>query len=94
MKIILQSFANIKDVLGSHEFEIELQPQSRLAELFSLLTLRFGAAFDRQLRDQHTGEIVPFLILINGKTFRSTVDLMTQLQDGDTVTIMIPFDGG
>ncbi len=94
MKIVLQSFANIKEVLGAQEFEIELKPQSSLAELFADLTRCFGAAFDRQIRDQLTGEIVPFLILINGKTFRSTVDLTTQLEDGDTVTIMIPFDGG
>ncbi len=94
MKIVLQSFANIKDVLGAHEIEIELQPRSSLSDLFAQLIQRFGSAFDRQIRDQLTGEIVPFLILINGKTFRSTVDMLIQLQDGDTVAIMIPFDGG
>jgi len=94
MKIVLRSFANIKDVLGAHELEIELQPQLSLSGLVAELTRRFGPAFDRQIRDQLTGEIVPFLMLINGKTFRSTVDLPTFLHDGDTVTIMIPFDGG
>lgn len=94
MKIVLQSFANIKEVLGSRELEIELPPQSRLAELLAELARRFGAALDRQIRDQLTGEIVPFLILVNGKAFRSTVDLSAPLHDGDAVTIMIPFDGG
>jgi MoaD family protein len=94
MKIVLQSFANIKDIVGAHELAIELQPQSRLAGLFAELTRRYGAAFDRQIRDQTTGEIVPFLVLINGATFRSAEDLSTRLHDGDTVTIMIPFDGG
>jgi len=94
MNIVVKSSANIKDVLGSHELEIELQPQSSLFELLAQLTRRFGSAFDRQIRDQLTGEIVPFLLLINGKTFRSSVDLPTLLHDGDTVTIMIPFDGG
>ena len=94
MNIVVKSSANIKDVLGSHKLEIELQPQASLFELLAQLTRRFGSAFDRQIRDQLTGEIVPFLLLINGKTFRSTVDLPTLLHDGDTVTIMLPFDGG
>jgi MoaD family protein len=94
MKIVVQSFANIRDVLGAPELEIDLDLQSDLAVLLSYLTRRFGAAFDRQIRDQHTGDLVPFLMLINGKTFRSTVDLTVQLHDGDTVAIMIPFDGG
>jgi MoaD family protein len=94
MNIVLQTFANIRDVLGSHEIEIELKANESLAGLLAELTRRFGSDFDRQIRDQLTGEIVPFLILINGKTFRSTADMPTQLRDGDTVTIMIPFDGG
>jgi hypothetical protein len=57
MKILLQSFANITDVLGSRELEIELQQPSSLAGLLAELTRRFGAAFDRQIRDQLTGEI-------------------------------------
>jgi molybdopterin converting factor small subunit len=94
MNIVVKSSANIKDVLGSHELAIELPAQSSLFELLAQLTRRFGTAFDRQIRDQFTGEIVPFLLLINGKTVRSTVDLPTLLHDGDTVTIMLPFDGG
>jgi MoaD family protein len=94
MKILLQSFANIRDVLGSRELEIELQQPSSLAGLLAELSRRFGAAFNRQIRDQLTGEIVPFLILVNGTAFRTTVDLAAPLKDGDTVAIMIPFDGG
>jgi molybdopterin converting factor small subunit len=41
-----------------------------------------------------SGAIVPFLILINDKTYRTTTDLDASLNEGDTVTIMIPFDGG
>jgi molybdopterin converting factor small subunit len=94
MKILLQSFSNIKEVLGSGELEIELPPESCLTELFAELERRFGAAFNRQIRDQFTGEMVPFLILVNGKALRSTVDLSASLHNSDLVTIMIPFDGG
>ena len=94
MKILLQSFANIRDVLGAGELEIELPQPSSLNGLLSELSGRFGAAFNRQIRDQLTGKIVPFLILVNGLALRSTVDLEAKLKDGDTVAIMIPFDGG
>ena len=87
MKILLQSFANIRDVLGARELEIELQQPSSLAGLLAELSRRFGAAFNRQIRDQLTGEIVPFLILVNGTAFRTTVDLAAPLKDGDTVAI-------
>ena len=94
MKILVQSFANIRDLPGSRELEIDLPPLSSLAVLLARLTCRFGSAFTRQIRDQLSGEIVPFLILVNGTALRSTFDLQSPLKDGDTVAIMIPFDGG
>ena len=94
MKVTLKSFANIRDVIGERELMVELSPQATLSDLFSYLRQEYGPNFDRQIKDQISGELVPFLILINDKTFRSTVDMDTELSDGDTVTIMIPFDGG
>jgi MoaD family protein len=94
MHITIKSFANIRDVLGGPEVAEELPEGSTLADLISKLSSKFGSSFDRQVRDQSTGEIVPFLILINNITYRSMTDLAVPVQDGDIVTIMIPFDGG
>jgi molybdopterin converting factor small subunit len=38
--------------------------------------------------------MTPVLILVNDRVYRSLVDLGEKVTDGDTVTILIPFDGG
>jgi molybdopterin converting factor small subunit len=94
MKVTLNTFANIKDIIGEKTISVSLQAGSKLLDLFHYLHQTYGNAFDRQVRDQLSGEIVPFLILINQKTFRSIADMDTLLNEGDEITIMIPFDGG
>jgi len=94
VNITVKSFANIRDVVGTGELALDVNSDTTLGGLFDVLHKKYGAAFDRQIRDQMTGAIVPFLILINDKTYRTTTDLDVSLSEGDTVTIMIPFDGG
>jgi molybdopterin converting factor small subunit len=80
--------------VGTGELAFDVNPGTTIGGLFDALKKQYGAAFDRQIRDQMTGAIVPFLVLINDKTYRTTTDLDASLNEGDTVTIMIPFDGG
>ncbi|MEI6125925.1 MAG: MoaD/ThiS family protein [Pseudomonadota bacterium] len=94
MKVTLTSFANIRDITGSKQIELYLDPEATLAELFCYLEKTYGGNFNRQVRDQITGELVPFLILINEKAYRSMSDMDTLLHEADDITIMIPFDGG
>jgi molybdopterin converting factor small subunit len=94
MKVTLNTFANIRDIIGDRQVAVDLPRDAKLTDLFTYLTNTYGMNFDRQVRDQMSGLIVPFLILVNDKTFRSTTDMETLLHEGDVVTIMIPFDGG
>ena len=94
MKVTVKSFANIRDILGSAELDLDIAAGTTIGGLFALLTQRYGAAFDRQIRDQMSGEIVPFLVMINETVYRTTTDLAVSLAEGDAVTVMIPFDGG
>ena len=71
-----------------------LPPEPPSAGFLLCLTERYGAAFDRQIRDQMSGDIVPFLVMINETVYRTTTDLGVSLTEGDAVTVMIPFDGG
>ncbi len=93
MNITLHTFANIRDVIGSTSVCLPLEDGSTLSGLFRKLSSTYPR-FDRQVRDQITGEIVPFLILVNGRSYRSTADMQTPLRDADEVTILVPFDGG
>jgi len=94
MKVKIKTFANLRDVVGKPEIEHETEDGATLGYLLDDLCRTYGKAFEHQIKDRTTGAIVPFLMLVNDKTCRSIADLSTRLGEGDTVTIMLPFDGG
>lgn len=94
MQITLRTFANLKDIIGSKEITVTLAPKATISDLFDFLHDKYGEPFDRQIKDQLTHKIVPFLILINDETYRSLTDMDKALKHGDVVTVMVPFDGG
>ena len=94
MLITINCFADIRDVVGKEQISVQLDPGSTLSDLFHHLSKTYGPPFDRQIKDQITQELVPFLILINGRAYRSITDMSTQLHDADVVTFLTPFDGG
>ena len=94
MHITVKSFANIRDILGQEQLPCELPPGATLGSLLDTLMHRFGTRFKDQIHDRFTDTMVPFLLLVGDTAYRSSADLDTPLSEGDTVTIMIPFDGG
>ena len=94
MLVKVRTFANLRDIVGNGEIDYELQQGNTLGALLESMCHQYGKSFEHQIKDQSTATIVPFLVLINGKTFRSVADLDTTLYEGDEVTIMLPFDGG
>jgi len=90
----VRTFANLRDVVGSGEIEYELQQGNTLGCLLESMCQKYGKSFENQIKDQTTGTLVPFLVLINGRTYRSVTDLQTPLSESDIITIMLPFDGG
>jgi MoaD family protein len=94
VKIKVKTFANLRDSVGNSEIEYELEQENTLGNLLDNMCQRYGKSFEHQIKDRSTGDIIPFLLLINDKTFRSIADLNTPLNEGDVVTIMLPFDGG
>jgi MoaD family protein len=94
MKIKVKTFANLREIVGKSELDYEIEQDSTLGDLLDNMCQKYGESFERQIKDLSTGAIVPFLLLINEKTFRSIADLDTPITEGDVVTIMLPFDGG
>jgi len=94
VKIKVKTFANLRDIVGNSEIEYELEQENTLGNLLDNMCHRYGQSFEHQIKDRSTGDIIPFLLLINEKSFRSIADLNTPLNEGDVVTIMLPFDGG
>lgn len=94
MKVKVRTFANLRDILGKSEIEYEIEQGNSLGCLLQNMCQTYGKSFEHQIRDPLTGTIIPLLLLINGKVFRSVTDLDIPLNEGDVVTIMLPFDGG
>ena len=94
MLVKVRTFANLRDVVGSAEIEYEFHQGNTLGCLLESMCQKYGKSFENQIKDQTTGTLVPFLVLINGKTYRSVTDLQTPLSESDIITIMLPFDGG
>ena len=94
MLVKVRTFANLRDIVGNGEIDYKLQQGNTLGSLLESMCLTYGKSFEHQIKDRSTAAIVPFLVLINEKTFRSVTDLDTTLHEGDRVTIMLPFDGG
>jgi len=94
LKVKVKTFATQRDIVGKSEIEYELAQGNTLGCLLESMCQKYGKSFEHHIRDRLTGAIIPFLLLINGKTFRSVTDLNTPLNEGDVITIMLPFDGG
>lgn len=94
MFVKVKTFANLRDVVGSGEIDYELQQGNTLGSLLESMCQKYGESFEHQIKDHATGALVPFLVLINGRTYRSVADLETPLNESDIITIMLPFDGG
>ena len=94
MLVKVRTFANLRDIVGNGEIDYEIKQGNTLGSLLESMCHKYGKSFEHQIKDQSTATIVPFLVLINGKTFRSVADLDAILHEGDEVTIMLPFDGG
>ena len=94
MLVKVRTFANLRDVVGSAEIEHELHQGNTLGCLLESMCHKYGKSFEYQIKDHSTGVLVPFLVLINEKTYRSVADLETPLNESDIITIMLPFDGG
>jgi MoaD family protein len=94
VKVKVKTFANLRDIVGKSEIDYEMEQGNTLGSLLENMCQRYGKPFEHQIKDRSTGDIVPFLLLINERTFRSIADLNTPINEGDVITIMLPFDGG
>ena len=90
----VRTFARMREILGGKEIDFPIGPDETIGSLIDKLVKTYGKTFEDQIKDPMTGSMIPVLILINDRVYRSLVDLGEKVVDGDTVTILIPFDGG
>ena len=93
-KIKVKGFSVIRDVFGATEVALEVgHPEIVKAALDALLQT-YGAPLKRVLVDPDTGEMTPFLLVLNGEAISSTLDTGRPVKTGDEMTLIFPIGGG
>ena len=93
-QIKIRTFAGMREILGEKEVDFAVGPDETLGSLIEKLIKTYGKRFEGQIKDPTTGGLIPVLIIVNERVLRSIADQGEKIADGDTVTILIPFDGG
>ncbi len=87
-------FSVLRDALGAGEVEVEVAPPETVQGLFDAMFAKYGDPLSRVLVDPETGEMTPFVLVVNGDAVSSTLDRERRLQTGDEISIIFPIGGG
>jgi MoaD family protein len=90
----VKSFSVIRDVLGATAVEVEVAPPETVQGTLDALFKKYGQRLRELLFDPATGEMTPFLAVLNGEAISSTLDIDRPVKHGDELVIIFPIGGG
>ena len=90
----VKAFSVLRDVFGASVIELEVGPAENVAGVFDAMFARFGTRLRDVLIDPETGDMTPFLLVVNGEAISSTRDRERSVKSGDEITIIFPIGGG
>jgi MoaD family protein len=90
--VTVKGFSVIRDAFGASTVEVEVAPETVRGTLDTLLR-QFPRVRD-VLMDPETGELTPFLLILNGEAVSSTLDADRPVKTGDEISIVFPIGGG
>jgi MoaD family protein len=95
MKINVQYFAHIREIVGQRQETVEVRDQTNVLELLKLLATKHGAVFEQYVFDPSTAKPKTFLqFLINEESISSLDGLETILSENSKFAIIPPVGGG
>ncbi len=90
----VKAFSVLRDVLGAGAVEVEVGPAETVQGLFDAMFAKYGKPLSDVLVDPETGEMTPFMLVVNGEAVSSTLDRERRVKTGDEITIIFPIGGG
>jgi MoaD family protein len=93
-KLSVKGFSVIRDVLGANVVEIDVDHPETVKGTFDALLKKYGSPLKEVLVDPATGEMTPFLVVLNGEVISSTLDVDKPVKDGDEFVLIFPIGGG
>ena len=93
-KVSVKGFSVIRDVLGANVVEIDVSHPETVKGTFDALLKKYGAPLREVIVDPATGEMTPFLVVLNGEAISSTLDVDRPVKNGDELVIIFPIGGG
>ena len=92
-KVRVRGFSVIRDALGATVVEVDVAPPETVQGTLDALLRTYGRVRD-VLFDPATGEMAPFLAVLNGEAISSTLDIHRPVKNGDELVIIFPIGGG
>lgn len=92
-KVKVKGFTVVRDALGSSTVEVEVDHPETVKGTFDTLLKKYEPLRE-VIMDPTTGEMAPFLLVLNKEVISSTLDMDRSVKDGDEIVIIFPIGGG
>ncbi len=95
MKVRVQYFGFIKNMLNKREEHFELDEDTSLSDLLNKLAEVHGAAFRKEVYEPGLKDVkMGFSVIVNGVLMGQLGGLDAKLSDGDNIILMSLMSGG
>ena len=95
MRISVQYFASLREIVGQREETITLDKETSVLELLQLLASKHGKDFERYVFERDGGTPKAYLqFLVDGQSISRLDGLQTALPDNSKFAIIPPVGGG
>ncbi len=92
-KVKVKGFTVVRDALGASTVEVDVDHPETVQRTFETLLKEYARLRD-VLIDPATGEMAPFLLVLNEEAISSTFDMDRPVKTGDEIAIIFPIGGG
>jgi MoaD family protein len=91
--VTIKGFSVIRDAMGASTVQLDVAAPETVRGVLDTLLQQFPRVKD-VLVDPATGELTPFLLVLNGEAVSSTLDVDRPVKSGDEISIVFPIGGG